>query len=231
MRTLLTAPTAQPKMAKSAKSGVYLPYILHLAPAEESGYNTCPMATDGCKAGCLNKTGHGRFDSTQNARIQRTIAFYEQRAEFFAKLHKEVNAVQRKAIREGKQLIMRLNGTSDIRWEMYKPYNGKTIFQEFPNVIFYDYTKIPNRRIEGIPNYSLTFSRGEKNHQYTDLAIANGLNVAVVFRNSLPATWNGLPVIDGDVDDLRFLDPKNVIVGLKAKGRKAKEDTTGFVVD
>jgi hypothetical protein len=125
---------------------------------------------------------------------------------------------------------MRLNGTSDIRWEIYKVYNGNNIFQEFPNVIFYDYTKIPNRRIDGIPNYSLTFSRAESNQKYTELAIQNGFNAAVVFRDTLPTTWNGIPVIDGDIDDLRFLDPKNVIVGLKAKG-KAKKDTTGFVID
>ena len=37
-------------------------------------------------------------------------------------------------------------------------------------------------------------------------------------------------VVNGDESDLRFLDPRNSIVGLKAKG-KAKKDTTGFVVN
>jgi hypothetical protein len=230
MRTLLTAPDAQAKMKKSAKSGVYLPYILHLAPAEESGYNTCPMATKGCEASCLNTAGHGAKNSVQVARIGRTIEFFENRVQFFTQLRDEIAKAERKAKKLGKQLIMRLNGTSDIRWEIYKVYNGNNIFQEFPNVIFYDYTKIPNRRIDGIPNYSLTFSRAESNQKYTELAINNGFNAAVVFRDTLPTTWNGIPVIDGDIDDLRFLDPKNVIVGLKAKG-KAKKDTTGFVID
>jgi hypothetical protein len=56
-----------------------------------------------------------------------------------------------------------------------------------------------------------------------------GLNVAVVFRNGLPKTWQGLPVVDGDETDLRFLDRRNCIVGLVEKGM-AKVDSTGFVV-
>ena len=51
-----------------------------------------------------------------------------------------------------------------------------------------------------------------------------------MFRNKLPKTFKGLPVIDGDKDDLRFLDPQGVIVGLIAKG-KAKQDKSGFVID
>jgi hypothetical protein len=60
------------------------------------------------------------------------------------------------------------------------------------------------------------------------LALSNGMNVAAVFHK-VPETYLGRTVINGDETDLRFLDPKGVIVGLKAKG-KAKKDTTGFVV-
>lgn len=230
MRTLLTAPTAQAKMSKSAKSGIYLPYILHLAPATASGYQTCPKATEGCKTACLNTAGHGKFDSVQLARIERTKMFFENRVQFLRQLEAEIAKAERKAVKEGKQLTMRLNGTSDLRWEIFKAFNGKTIFEAFPNVIFYDYTKIANRKIEGITNYSLTFSSADGNDSDVATAIANGMNVAVVFRKDLPSVWNGLPVIDGDVDDLRFLDPHQVVVGLRAKG-KAKQDTTGFVKD
>jgi len=44
----------------------------------------------------------------------------------------------------------------------------------------------------------------------------------------MPETYEGTPVFNGDDSDLRFLDPKGVVVGLYAKG-KAKKDTSGFV--
>jgi hypothetical protein len=230
VRSLLTLPSGQAKMAKSAKSGVYLPYIMHLSPSDESGFNTCPMATDGCRSGCLTTTFRMADSKSVRARIARTHLFFKERARFFDQLISEISKAERKANREGKKLIMRLNGTSDIRWEIYKAIDNRTIFEVFPNVTFYDYTKIPNRKIDGIPNYSLTFSRAEKNHHHTQRAIDNGFNVAAVFRNAIPSTWNGLPVIDGDLHDLRIEDPKGVIIGLKAKG-KAKYDRTGFVID
>lgn len=230
MRTLLTSPKGQAKMAKSAKSGVYLPYILHLSPAKSSGYQVCPKATKGCIAGCLNTAGMGVYKNVQKARIERTKLYYEQRPQFLEQLEREIAKAERKAIKEGKQLTMRLNGTSDLQWERLKVFGGKTIFEVFPNVIFYDYTKIAKRNPNPFPNYSLTFSAAENNQRDVETALANGMNVAVVFRKNLPSTWKGLHVIDGDIDDLRFLDPRQVIVGLRAKGR-AKKDTTGFVVD
>lgn len=230
MRSLLTAPSAQAKMRKSAKSGEYLPYILHLAPAKLSGYQTCPKATEGCAAACLNTAGQGIFSNVQQARINKTKYFFEQRQNFLNQLRSEIAKAERKSIKENKQLTVRLNGTSDLQWEVYRAFDGKTIFEIFPNVVFYDYTKIANRNVSHIPNYSLTFSAADGNDADVDTALANGLNVAVVFRKSLPNTWNGRTVIDGDTDDLRFLDPANVIIGLVAKG-KAKKDTSGFVKD
>lgn len=231
MGNLLTAPTAQAKMGKSAKSGVYLPYILHLAPADLSGHNTCPLATLGCKKSCLNTSGMGVFSNVQLARINKTKYFFDNRQAFYADLIKEIARAERKAIKEGKQLTMRLNGTSDLQWEVYKMQDGKTIFELFPNVTFYDYTKIAKRNPNPFPNYSLTFSAADGNDADVETAIGKGMNVAVVFRgDTLPSTWNGKTVIDGDTDDLRFLDPAGVIVGLRAKG-KAKKDTTGFVKD
>jgi hypothetical protein len=56
-----------------------------------------------------------------------------------------------------------------------------------------------------------------------------GGNVAMVFENKLPTTYKGKKVINGDENDLRFLDSKNVIVGLVAKG-KGKKDDSGFVI-
>ena len=99
-------------------------------------------------------------------------------------------------------------------------------------VQWYDYTKIANRR--NVPdNYHLTWSYSGANPKYSDMmdtAVSNGMNVAVVFRTkgTIPASFKGLPTVDGDKNDLRFLDPKGVAVALYAKG-KAKHDTSGFV--
>lgn len=225
---LLTAPAGQAKMAKSEAVGNYLPFIMHLAPADLSGYNTCPMAGN-CKVPCLNTAGRGVFNSVQIARIRRTKMFYEQRGMFFELLRAEINLARKRAKKLGKILTVRLNGTSDIRWEVYHPYAGNTIFQEFPDVLFYDYTKLPNRRVGEIPNYNLTFSDGGDNDTHVQQALHCGMNVATVFAGeSLPTNWYGRPVIDGDTHDLRFLDPQGVVVGLRAKG-KAKHDTSGFV--
>ena len=230
MRTLLTPPAGQAKMNKSAKSGVYLPFILHLAPAKSSGHQTCAKATKGCEAACLNTAGRGRFDNVQKARIEKTRLFFKERQAFFDQLVLEIAKAERKANKLGKQLTMRLNGTSDLIWEAYKMRDSKTIFELFPNVIFYDYTKIAKRDPKPFSNYSLTFSAADGNDNDVQAAIAKGMNVAVVFRKELPLKWNGRDVINGDTDDLRFLDPSQVVIGLRAKG-KAKNDTTGFVKD
>lgn len=135
--------------------------------------------------------------------------------------------------KRGLKACVRLNGTTDIRWENIK-YMHHTIFELFPSIQFYDYTKIANRR--NLPNnYHLTFSYSEANPIYqrqVKIAQENGLNIAVVFRDkeSIPKSFLGLPVIDGDKTDKRFLDPSQCIVALYAKG-KAKYDASGFVVD
>jgi hypothetical protein len=131
------------------------------------------------------------------------------------------------------QPCIRLNGTTDIRWELIL-IDGKNIFERFPDVQWYDYTKIPNRKVSHLANYHLTWSYSAANpkyEQYFDEVIRNGMSVAVVFRKPINLnTWRGYKVVDGDKDDLRFLDPKQSIVALYAKG-KAKKDQSGFVVD
>jgi hypothetical protein len=222
-----------PKLVKGQKQG-YLSFVLHLAPSTLSGYNTCPMASVGCAAACLNTAGRGgifkKGESTNNiqkARIRRTVMFFENRAEFMVTLVKEIRAGIRMAQKQGLTPVFRLNGTSDIRWETveltFEGITYRNIIEFFGNVTFYDYTKLPNRR--NLPaNYHVTFSRSESN----EASIPADMNVAVVF-NKLPATYLGRPVINGDETDLRFLDPKGVVVGLKAKG-KAKKDNSGFTV-
>jgi len=198
-------------------------YIMHLAPSTLSGYQTCPMASEGCASACLNTAGRGRFTAIQEARIRKTKWFFEDRESFMIQLVKDIEAAIRKAKREGFTPVFRLNGTSDIRWETVAVNGFVNIMAMFPQVQFYDYTKLPNRR--NVPsNYHLTFSRSESNEHLSP----QGMNVAVVF-DSLPDVWMGRKVIDGTETDLRFLDEQNVIVGLLAKG-KAKKDTSGFTI-
>jgi len=230
-----------PKIAKGLKLG-YMTSILHLAPSWLSGFNTCPMATAGCAAACLNTAGRGgiikRGETTnaiQTARIAKTLEFFNNRDAFMLQLVKEISNAIKLAAKHELVPVFRLNGTSDIRWETVAVAGASNIFELFPSVQFYDYTKIANRR--NLPaNYHLTFSLAEDNAPSAVVAGINGMNIAVVFK-TLPATFNVMPdnllssdkvVINGDESDLRFLDAKGVIVGLKAKG-KAKNDTTGFV--
>ena len=208
----------------------YRTYIMHLAPSTLSGYQVCPMASLGCSTACLNLSGMGRFSNVQAARIAKTRHFFEDRPAFMQQLVREVRSAVKSSQKVGLTPVFRLNGTSDIRWEMIPvlgdalPTAYANIMMMFPQVQFYDYTKIPNRR--NVPaNYHLTFSRSETNHQDV---ILSQYNVAVVF-DVLPATYLGRTVIDGTETDLRFLDPQNVVVGLKANG-KAKQDMSGFTV-
>ena len=219
---LLTDGASNPKTAKSTGYG-YLTGILHLAPHTQSGYQVCPSATEGCSTACLYFQGRGRMNSVQEARIRKTRMFFENRAGFMADLAKDIASIVRRAQKNNLKPCVRLNGTSDIRWER------TGIMEQFPSVTFYDYTKEKNRK--RLPkNYSLTFSRSEAttNDEWCK-AIDDGMNVAVVFRDAIPKGWLGVPVIDGTTHDLRFLDPKPCIVGLIAKG-SAKKDTSGFVV-
>ena len=221
-----------PKILKGMKQG-YMTYILHLAPADVSGYNTCPKATAGCKAACLNTAGRGgmfkKGESTnviQQARIRKTKLFFENRDVFLAILEDDIRKAIKQSEKKGLVPVFRLNGTSDLSWEKYG------IIQKFPNVQFYDYTKVLGRKVSYLSNYHLTFSAADGNDDDVRRAIKEKYNIATVFgikkSQPMPETYEGTPVFNGDESDLRFLDPKGVVVGLYAKG-KAKKDTSGFV--
>ena len=232
---LLTA--GNPKTIKGEKKG-YLTFILHLSPADVAGVgNMCPKATAGCKAACLNTAGRGGMftpeqgtNRVQEARKRKTQWFSSDRNAFLAQLVSDVKQAIKYAEKRDLIPVFRLNGTSDISWEKFKIEDGKNIFQLFPDYQFYDYTKILGRKVKGLSNYHLTFSQAESNLDDVQKAIKQGMNVATVFRKTLPDKYLDRTVFNGDDSDLRFLDPKGVIVGLKAKGR-ARKDTSGFVVD
>ena len=234
--------TGNPKVLKGLKQG-YNTYILHLAPANLSGYETCAKRTAGCTAACLNMAGRGGMmkkgevtNTIQEARKRKTKLFFENRALFMELMVKDIILAIKQSARLGLIPVIRLNGTSDLAFEKYEvTVEGqvyKNIFDAFPNIQFYDYTKILGRKIKDIKNYSLTFSAADGNDADVAKAIEQGYNIATVFglkkTEPMPAEYNGLPVFNGDESDLRFLDPKGVVVGLYAKG-KAKKDTSGFV--
>jgi hypothetical protein len=228
--------TANPKIQKGTKLG-YLSFILHLAPADLSGYNTCPKATEGCKSACLNTAGRGGMfrkgentNTIQKARIRKTKYFYEDRAGFMLDLAYDIQKAIKFADKQGLTPVIRLNGTSDLSWEKYEVpvFCTRNIFELFPDVQFYDYTKVLGRKTADIPNYHLTFSKADGNDSDVAKAIIAGMNIAAVF-DEMPAEYMGKTVINADETDLRFLDPKGVIAGLKAKGR-AKKDYSGFVI-
>ena len=239
--------TGNPKILKGEKKG-YNTYILHLAPANVSGYETCPKRTAGCTAACLNTAGRGgmfkKGESTnviQEARKRKTRLFFENRTEFMRLLVADIELAIRQSAKKGLIPVFRLNGTSDLSWEKYEvtvtDKAGQSIvfsniFEAFPFTTFYDYTKILGRKVKNVPNYHLTFSAADGNDLDVLRAIKEGYNVATVFgikkTEPMPENYNGLPVFNGDDSDLRFLDPKGVVVGLYAKGR-AKKDTSGFV--
>ena len=234
--------TGNPKVLKGIKQG-YNTYILHLAPADLSGREVCPKRTVGCSNACLNLAGRGGMfkkgettNMIQQARIRKTKMFFDNRNEFMDLLVKDILLGLKQSERLGLIPVFRLNGTSDLSWEKYPVKMGgivySNIFEAFPNVQFYDYSKVLGRKVKQIANYSLTFSAADGNDNDVREAIKQGYNIATVFGikkgSPMPQSYIGLPVFNGDDSDLRFLDPKGVVVGLYAKG-KAKKDATGFV--
>ena len=208
--------------------------ILYLSPANLSGYEVCHWRSDACTDLCLNTAGRGAFKNVQDARLRKTKLLFEERELFGKILIEDISRLEREAMRERKRPCVRPNGTSDIMWET-KKFQGKTIFEHFPSIQFYDYTKSFKRAAESIRNldwplnYHLTFSHSEENRNDCLRILEYGGNVAIVFDDGIPNHWRGYQVVSGDDSDLRFLDPKGCIIGLKAKG-KARKDTSGFVV-
>ena len=183
--------TGNPKTLKGTSQG-YMTYILHLAPADLSGREVCPKRTAGCTVACLNLAGRGgmfkRGETTnviQQARIRKTNFFFEEREGFFEWLVADIKLAIKQSAKLGLTPVFRLNGTSDLSWEKYGfTDNGvfyQNIFSRFPEVQFYDYTKVLGRKISHIANYSLTFSAADGNDADVAKAIEQGYNIATVF--------------------------------------------------
>ena len=230
MLKLLT--TSNPKIQKGVKRG-YLTAIQHFAPSKLSGTNVCSDATPECIRYCLNKAGRGGIykkgettNRIQEARVKRTRLFLDDFLLYKAQLTKEIASHVKKAEKLGLDPCVRLNGTSDLAWEE----GLGAMFWRFQDVMFYDYTKSFDRYMSflngpwPIQNYYLTFSRSELNHDQCLEILSMGGSVAAVF-DDVPPYFCGYPVINGDTDDLRFLDTPGYWVGLKAKGKLKQSDS------
>lgn len=216
----------------------FLTGVMHMMPSDLAGYgNVCPCASPECRQMCLNTAGvWANAPAIQNARRMKTELYFKNRPQFMADMRKSIQSLVRKAEKENLTPAVRINGTSDL------PQVSMEMAKEFPDVQFYDYTKIPKPWLRQLPNYHITFSRSEINDKETMEALEHGVNVAVVFSvakgEPMPKEWRGYPVINGDEHDLRFLDKLEgdgpFVVGLSGKGKargKDKGTESGFVVD
>ena len=218
--------------AKTSKNSELFPdtltAILYLSPHKLAGHgNVCAHATDGCMQTCLYTAGRGKFSTVQQARIKKTKLFFEDNDSFKLNLFGDISMFYNYCKEHNLKGYVRLNGTSDINWQKVK-ISGKTFFEHFPLLSFYDYTKDIKRK-PLFKNYHITFSYNEKvTVEEVSEKLKDNINVAVVFDN-VPSTWKGFEVVDGDLSDLRPKDKVNVVVGLKAKGL-ARTIKTDFVI-
>jgi hypothetical protein len=215
--------------AKTAKNEIET-FILYLAPSDIIGtHNLCPFASEGCRKACLYSAGRGAFSNVQQSRINKTKFWAYDREQFYIQLANEILAIHSKTVN---QVAIRLNGTSDVdHLGLLFRYTGINFLSpQYSKILFYDYTK-SIKQIEKYKgtNYKLTFSLSETNQTDAIKVLLDGGSIAAVFSGELPQSYKGFKVIDGDKTDLRYFDPSNVIVGLKAKGQ-AKKDTSGFVI-
>jgi hypothetical protein len=206
---LFTPPDANIKFEKTKERAIY---GISLAQHRLSGLNVCPNSTPECRKWCLGQNGKGGIPAVVNARVVRTLFLFRDPEAFVTLVAKEI---KRCRVKHGDRFAIRLNTLSDVPWEYIAPW----LFEENYDIWFYDYTKNQGRLLHTPQNYWLTFSASERTTEQQIVEITDsGRNVAVVFNDPLPKTYLGYTVIDGDKSDARFLDPCNVIIGLKAKG-------------
>lgn len=230
---LLTVNSAKTK--KGEKLGV-LTGILYLNNRVDNKL-FCPSSTIHCRKPCLIGAGQLGMISGVTATTNRALLFVHDLEQFISRLKLEIAVLVNRARSMHYTPALRLNGTSDIPWE-YEKY-GEIIQwakSRYPDLEIYDYTKIPGRAISDPDIYNITFSWSGTNLKQCNYFLSKGVNVAVPFdlkkKQPLPDSFLGYPVIDGDLHDLRFLDPRGVVVGLRYKhsfdgtdkGRKMVKD-------
>ena len=222
------------KVRLSEEAGT-VTYCIYMAPADLSGYNVCPN-NKFCRQFCLNGSGHAKLDilsgknRIQSARIKKARLFFEDRELFMRIMVHEIEKCRRFAEKIGYAFAVRINGTSDLSPEDFI-LDGKNVLEIFPDVQFYDYTKVYSRinLIGKYENYDLTFSYNGHNLRASKIFLEKGGKVAVVFANQkmLPKTFAGFPVWDANSYDMRYLDPAGHVMGLHFHTTAANYDKEG----
>ena len=213
----------QTKMLKS-EHYQHVSAALQLAPAfNYKGHCTCPWAGK-CAHTCIAHCGLNSMEIPQEAQKRRTRLYYDDRKQFISLLVADIYSLLRKAERENAKPTLRLNCLSDVPFHKDIP----EIFSDFKEIQFIDYTKEFARLFEDLPeNYHLTYSLNEKSPKDATKRIFSGTpyNVAQVYTGERPEKIHGFPTIDGDLSDLRHLDPRGHVVALKYKN--ARHRVTG----
>lgn len=224
---LLNTAAGNTKILKSQTGTDFRIASLSLFPND----TVCPAAIlAGCKDPCLVYSGRGAMSTVAAGRQNKTDLWMQSPATFVVRLEHEIDNFISLCEKQGKRAAFRLNTLSDIPWEKYG------IPQNFPQALFYDYTKIASRLDRTPENYKLMFSysAAPKYQNQVKRALTTNANLAVVFRGFVPVgeTFLGREIIDGDKSDLINVYSENKILGLKLKGNKQTQQTTSpFVVD
>ena len=190
-------------------------YGIYLASADLSGFNVCPNS-EYCKDNCLNGSGHNMVDrlskkgTIDRSRTIKTRLLFANKEVFMRIMIHEIEKERKKAENNGTFFSIRLNCTSDINPIAFT-LNGKNILEIFPDIQFYDYTKVLNRiaLAKKYSNYDITWSidGSEKNREIGLELLKNGGRVAVVYgENDMPKTWYGYECCNGDETDYRPSD-------------------------
>ena len=190
-------------------------YGIYLAAADLSGFNVCPNS-EYCKDNCLNGSGHNMVDrlskkgTIDRSRTIKTRLLFANKEVFMRIMIHEIEKERKKAENNGTFFSIRLNCTSDINPIAFT-LNGKNILEIFPDIQFYDYTKVLNRiaLAKKYSNYDITWSidGSEKNREIGLELLKNGGRVAVVYgENDMPKTWYGYECCNGDETDYRPSD-------------------------
>ena len=205
---------------------IYLP-----AASRILGESCCPASTVGCRRTCLGYHS-GRMVQKGPRRAQRlrvpaiAAMLTDPNAIGWEILAGEIRTALKRCAKKGRTLAFRFNGTSDLDWPSTAGY--KRLRAQFPDVVFYDYTKRAELTHHAGHHWTLSATEKTTDDEIRS-AIARGVNVAIVFKGSeLPPEYLGFEVINGDAHDYRPADPVGKIVGLLAKGGPAKRDETGF---
>lgn len=199
-------------------------------------FNSC-VDPSSCLKTCLYFSGmnnlfqskSGNLSTAMMKRIRRMFLLKNDSKLFFRLVKRDIETALLNARFDGVKCGVRLNGYTDLDWNSFQ----SEMLAEFPEINFYDYSK--NLEKENIAHTTFSYNGGDL-IPYIE-KVASGQNVAVVVNikknKPLPKTWHGLPVLDGDPTDNRYLDGKGFWIFLRAKNTIKGKDSRdkNFIVN